>query len=58
MEDTDVIRNCPDAVDLIEVVPMPLNSEARGREDDWTGCSDQARRRKLQNRLNQRASSK
>jgi hypothetical protein len=33
---------------------MPQQEEVRGREDDWTGLTDAAARRKLQNRLNQR----
>jgi hypothetical protein len=42
-----------------EVLPvllnqMPQQKEVRGQEDDWTGLTDAAARRKLQNRLNQR----
>lgn len=33
---------------------MPQQAEVRVREDDWTGQTDAAIRRKLQNRLNQR----
>ena len=44
----------------IEVLPMPVaaRSEIRGMDEDWTGMTSSAMRRKLQNRLNQRASSK
>jgi hypothetical protein len=41
----------------IEVQPMPQSVEARTLAEDWTGTSGGAMRRKLQNRLNQRASS-
>jgi len=33
---------------------MPQQTEVRVQEDDWTGKTDAAARRKLQNRLNQR----
>jgi hypothetical protein len=33
---------------------MPQQTEVRAQEDDWTGRTDAATRRKLQNRLNQR----
>jgi len=33
---------------------MPQQTEVRRQEDDWTGKTDAAARRKLQNRLNQR----
>jgi hypothetical protein len=33
---------------------MPQQTEVRVQEDDWTGRTDAAARRKLQNRLNQR----
>lgn len=39
----------------IEVQRMPQSSEAKEQTDDWTGKTDTALRRKLQNRLNQRA---
>ncbi|KPM46332.1 hypothetical protein AK830_g213 [Neonectria ditissima] len=35
--------------------PMPQRSEVRDAADDWTGVTSTAQRRKLQNRLNQRA---
>jgi hypothetical protein len=57
METTKMAKSSPNDYGLVEVLLMPISLEARGREDDWTGCSNQAVRRKLQNRLNQRASS-
>jgi hypothetical protein len=42
----------------IEVVPMPQRIEAKDIKEDWTGKSSTALRRKLQNRLNKRASRK
>ncbi|KAH6717068.1 hypothetical protein BKA61DRAFT_601004, partial [Leptodontidium sp. MPI-SDFR-AT-0119] len=42
----------------IEVHPMAQRSEVQDREEDWTGKTSTALRRKLQNRLNQRASRK
>lgn len=44
------------AVMLMETMPQSL--ELRDAEDDWTGVTSTAKRRKLQNRLNQRARSK
>ncbi|KAG4024975.1 hypothetical protein MFRU_076g00220 [Monilinia fructicola] len=41
---------------LIEILPMPQRSQAQNHGEDWTGTSSPAMRRKLQNRLNQRAS--
>lgn len=38
----------------IELVQMSKRTEARGAEDNWTGLSSAAERRKLQNRLSQR----
>lgn len=38
----------------IELVQMGKRTEARGAEDNWTGLSNAAERRKLQNRLSQR----
>lgn len=38
----------------IELIQMGNGTEARGAEDNWTGLSNAAERRKLQNRLNQR----
>ena len=40
----------------IELVPMTQRLNIKNRKEDWTGKSDTALRRKLQNRLNQRAS--
>jgi hypothetical protein len=42
---------------LIEVQPMSQRSEIRNLKEDWTGKTSTAERRKLQNRLNKRASS-
>lgn len=39
----------------VELTQMQQQSEVRGPEDDWTGLSNAAARRKLQNRLNQRS---
>ena len=36
-------------------VEYKLHAEVRSLEDEWYGVSDPAARRKLQNRLNQRA---
>ncbi|KAJ5205346.1 Protein of unknown function DUF3425, partial [Penicillium cf. griseofulvum] len=38
----------------IELIRMSQQAAIRNPEDDWTGTTDQAERRKLQNRLNQR----
>lgn len=46
---------------VIEVqpsLPLPQQYEIRNTHEDWTGKSDKVLRRKLQNRLNQRARSK
>jgi len=42
----------------VELAQMRQQTEVRGPEDDWTGLTDAAARRKLQNRLNQRIYSK
>ncbi|KAJ5919973.1 hypothetical protein N7454_009808 [Penicillium verhagenii] len=39
---------------LIQLARMPQQAGVRAPEDDWTGVTDQAERRKLQNRINQR----
>ncbi|RDW74102.1 hypothetical protein BP5796_07544 [Coleophoma crateriformis] len=41
-------------VSVVELTTMPQQMEVRGPEDDWTGVTSAAERRKLQNRLNQR----
>lgn len=38
----------------VEFVQIGKGTEARGAEDNWTGLSNAAERRKLQNRLSQR----
>jgi hypothetical protein len=40
---------------VVEVLPMPQRLEIRDGKEDWTGKTSPALRRKLQNRLNQRA---
>lgn len=54
----------PDATrsdsDSLEMESIPLSRmdqqlDVRAPEDDWTGMTSRAARRKLQNRLNQRA---
>ncbi|KAI1334994.1 hypothetical protein F5Y15DRAFT_420231 [Xylariaceae sp. FL0016] len=49
--------SCPaeSAAQRIQVVPMPQLAEAINREDNWTGTTDGAVRRKAQNRSNTRA---
>ncbi|KIV97493.1 hypothetical protein PV10_01243 [Exophiala mesophila] len=42
-------------VDIVPLSRPPQLSEALDKSDDWTGLSDAQQRRKLQNRLNQRA---
>jgi hypothetical protein len=37
---------------------LPQQLEVRAPEDDWSGLTDPEKRRRLQNRLNQRAWSK
>ncbi|KAM3077097.1 hypothetical protein ACMFMG_003434 [Clarireedia jacksonii] len=46
------------AIASIEIQSMQQSVEAKTLEEDWTGTSSAAMRRKLQNRLNQRASRK
>lgn len=41
----------------IPVRPMPQTAEVLAESEDWTGITDAKERRKLQNRLNQRAKS-
>jgi hypothetical protein len=43
-----------DEEQAIPLARMPQQTEVRMQEDDWTGKTDAATRRKLQNRLNQR----
>lgn len=45
----------PDALPRIELESMPQQLLVRDSTDDWTGVTDAAGRRRLQNRLNQRA---
>lgn len=45
------------ALPQITLGTMLQQLEVRAPTDDWTGVSDTAARRKLQNRLNQRARS-
>lgn len=40
----------------IELQPMKERLEVRDNDEDWTGKNNTALRRKLQNRLNKRAS--
>ena len=40
---------------IIEILPMCQRLEIRDEEEDWTGKSSTSERRKLRNRLNQRA---
>jgi hypothetical protein len=44
-----------DAVPLIKLSDMAQRREIRTASEDWTGITSSAERRKLQNRLNQRA---
>jgi hypothetical protein len=39
----------------IALGPMRQRTEVRSPDDDWTGVTSTVERRKLQNRLNQRA---
>ncbi|KAJ8070748.1 hypothetical protein OCU04_001118 [Sclerotinia nivalis] len=45
-----------DETPRIEILPMPQQSQIQNQAEDWTGTSSTVIRRKLQNRLNQRAS--
>lgn len=45
----------PVAAPLIKLSDMAQRREIRTADEDWTGTTSSARRRKLQNRLNQRA---
>ncbi|KAF7868552.1 hypothetical protein EAF04_005083 [Stromatinia cepivora] len=45
-----------DETPRIEILPMPQRSQIQNQAEDWTGTSNSVMRRKLQNRLNQRAS--
>jgi hypothetical protein len=40
---------------IIPFAQMPQQAGIRNQKEDWTGIVDQKERRKLQNRLNQRA---
>jgi hypothetical protein len=40
---------------IIPLAQMPQQAGIRDQKDDWTGIIDRTERRKLQNRLNQRA---
>jgi hypothetical protein len=42
----------------VELTQMKHQVEVRGPEDDWTGITNAAERRKLQNRLHQRTYSR
>jgi hypothetical protein len=44
-----------DAKQHILFIDSKLPDEARSHKEDWSGLSDPARRRKIQNRLHQRA---
>lgn len=46
-----------DPGEAIPVWPMPQVAEAQVDSEDWTGVTSTKERRKLQNRLNQRARS-
>jgi len=48
----------PEAIQRIDLLPMAQRLEMKDKTEDWTGKSNTAERRKLQNRLNQRAARK
>jgi hypothetical protein len=43
-----------DSLPAVLLGQMPQQLEVRSVEEDWTGLTDAAERRRLQNRLNQR----
>lgn len=47
-----------DNIALPSVLTMRQRTEMHGPNDDWSGTTDPAKRRKIQNRLHQRAWSK
>lgn len=47
-----------DDITLPSFLSVRLQSEMHGPDDDWSGTTDPAKRRKIQNRLHQRAWSK
>jgi len=47
----------PPEENAIQLLPMRQTAEAKVQSEDWTGLTGAKERRKLQNRLNQRARS-